>query len=123
MNRKKFKRKLAAARQFYFSIGSVLCPALDNELVFFDERGFKHITWKYNTPRGKLDQIRRFRLLPDAVKIIASNQTIINEIRIHGDITLWELSDNITSDRNIKVIVMKIKLNKRYFLSVMSRQK
>src|SRR3989344_2750871 len=59
------------AHNFYLSIGSVRCPALDRELVHFTSEGFNHLIYKGNrSERPKENQMMRFKILSKAKEII-----------------------------------------------------
>lgn len=61
---------------FYKNIGTIRCPALNNEPVHFTAEGFNHLIYKGNRrERSKDDQIMKFKLLPKAKTVIEVSTT------------------------------------------------
>ncbi len=52
------KKEIAAAEAFYFGLGRVWCPALD-DFVHFEKLGFRHLLQKGRKFRIKSEQHRR----------------------------------------------------------------
>ena len=64
-----------AAHQFYYKVGGIFSPALNNKIIFSAE-GFNHII--FSDPRSERErssQILRFKLLPLAKKLIEKSTT------------------------------------------------
>ena len=63
MPKNSYRNKFLSAKKYYKSIGTIKCPALDNELVYFRRDGFEHLIRKDRKIRPIPDQLRRFKLL------------------------------------------------------------
>lgn len=108
------------AWDFYSQIGSVICPALNNEKVFFSRAGFNHILKKGRTPRPKKDQIRRFKLLPYTKEILQGNNATV--LFRQGETALfWEIATE-RNNRIMRVIVRQKKGGLKHFFSVMDNK-
>ena len=64
-----YQRAKKHAHRFYQKIGRVLCPALNNEQIVFNNIGFNHLIRKLKL-RSRREQKRRFNLLRYAEKIL-----------------------------------------------------
>jgi hypothetical protein len=115
MSEKSYEEKLAEARELYFTIGSIPCPALNNEKVYFEWNGFRHLVRKGRVPRKMEDQLRRFKLLPYAVQTIKEGEKI-SDTRDNQFMALGL----VIGDKRIKIILRKADNGKLYFVSIMS---
>lgn len=73
----KYEKSKKKAKEFYSSIGSVICPGLNNELVSFSKYGFYHLLRKRGVLRPRKEQLRRFALLHSAVEVIKNAKAMI----------------------------------------------
>jgi hypothetical protein len=121
------------AKKIYSNIGTVKCPALGDEYVFFSSFGFNHLVRKGRVPRTKNEQKRRFTLLPYVEKIVKNpkaviiyrKETIKEKSNRHGEKILiesiahfWALIEKI-EDCEIKVVVRQLEGGNKHFFSVM----
>src|ERR1017187_8559179 len=60
------------AKIFYFNLGKIKCPALNDKEIIFDWRGFRHFLHKSKGKRQIADQIRRYKLLFKMPSLIKS---------------------------------------------------
>lgn len=67
---------LNKAEEEYFSIKSIVCPSLNNEVINFNRKGFRHFIRKNNKVRPIPDQIRRLKMIPKVIEIVGSNETV-----------------------------------------------
>ena len=106
------------AKAFYFSLGKIKCPALNDEEIIFDWRGFRHFFHKGRHKRSVADQIRRFKLLFGIRKVISGAKIIY-----HKDEEEMSLQPMFYKDGNdeIKIIILKDELGKKYFISIMDQ--
>ncbi len=100
------------ARLLYKSLKPVFCPALQ-DWVHFNDHGFRHILVKNNRTRPKSDQIRRFRLLPRARKVISGAITYVYRQGKH-DASFWSVTDG-----KIKILIRQINTGQKHFFSIM----
>lgn len=66
------------AESFFKRIISVRCPALNHEVVSFNNDGFRHLMYKGNRKRVERDksvQVMKFKLLSKAKKLIELSTT------------------------------------------------
>ena len=110
------------SRKFYYSLGRIFSPVLDQE-VHFTAEGFNHIIFKGSrSERERPSQVLRFKLLPLAVKLIKISttyqefeetikefavQTYKKRVRKSKPVKYWGLIA-IIDGRKIKVIIRKI---------------
>jgi len=121
------------AHSFYEKVGSVRCPALQNEQVYFTSEGFNHLMYKgARTERSKNDQITKFKLLPKAKRIIEVSTTYqeydegITDIRRKkhkhtvqesAPVRYWGFVAIMDNSR-VKVVVRQVGNGQKHFLSV-----
>ncbi|MCX6716513.1 MAG: hypothetical protein NTV72_01160 [Candidatus Taylorbacteria bacterium] len=101
------------------------CPALGNELVYFNHEGLRHLKRKGEKIRPINDQIRRFYLLSYAMNII-SNSQIISNYRTNIDkkgvkIQFWTLS-KIIKNRNVKIVIRQVENRPKHFFSIFDKK-
>jgi len=113
------KEIIRKAKNDYYRIGSVPCPAFNYELVYFNRSGWNHIIRKGNKQRDTKDQLRRIRLITEAVIIIATSNDFNSHSITENKIEFWSFK-KINIERPIIVIIRQDKLMK-YFFSVMNR--
>lgn len=113
----------------YMNIGSIRCPALGNEEVVFDDHGLRHLSRKYGEKRPILDQIRRLRLVPLAVRILTENAADVTRTetfkRSSGVLTtaqFWKFTVQ-ENGQIISVVIRQIEDGPKHFFSVMNRKK
>lgn len=59
------------AYNFYKQINNIRCPALKNDLIHFNAKGFNHLIYKgKRKERNRKVQIMKLKLLPKAKAII-----------------------------------------------------
>jgi len=122
MNRR-YSRFLNEARAFYKKLTHVRCPVLKNEIVHFDDAGFRHLIVKTNGKKRPIaDRIRRFKLLKFVVPIIINatefeNRTIQTR---EASIDFWAFQQREV-DIQITVIVRQVNNGRKHFYSVNSR--
>lgn len=120
------------SKEYYRTLESIVCPAL-NETITFKSVGFNHIIYqKANHERERSSQVLRFKLLPLAVKLIGLSTTyqeyekIIQKLTIerHGvkihqnkRVIFWGLIA-IINNRKIKVILRKVGNGDIHFWSI-----
>jgi hypothetical protein len=107
------------AKTFYFGIGKIKCPALGGEEVIFDWRGFRHFLHKGRHKRLVRDQIRRFKLLFEIKKVI-SGANIVDCRDGEGKTALQPLLYKDDA-KEIRIIVLRDKSGKKYFISIMNQ--
>jgi hypothetical protein len=94
----------------YKKIGYVLCPAFDNEPVYFDRHGFRHILRKGRKKRSYNEQVKRLYLVKEAVEILKTSETFSE----------WNVSFLIKPIACfwIKVLVRQFERSRKHFFSV-----
>ncbi len=109
------------AKEFYATIGSVLCPVLGGETVVFNMAGFRHLTRKGGMRRSKKDQERRFALLPYASSIISYPHTSVIS-KSAGNATFWILQAE-RDERIVTVVIRQLIGGRKHFFSIFSGKK
>lgn len=121
MSNEYYYEKLNGANSFYFQIGTISCPALNNEKVHFERNGFRHLVRKGRKRRYIKDQLRRFKLLPNVTDVIKYGIKISYNKRISSNGIIVEFfTISLTKDgTRIKVIVRRINGGTLHFFSIM----
>jgi hypothetical protein len=115
-----YKVLIKKAKEIYKGIKCIECPALNNEKIFFNRKGFQHLLYKKGDRRNKSDQINRLILIQDVVDIVRESQKY-NELRDNGDIKFWSLV-SIKNGMCITVVICQKGTGVKYFLSVMAKK-
>jgi hypothetical protein len=111
------------AKAFYFGLGRIKCPSFNNDMVIFDQRGFKHFLLKSKGKRPIPDQIRRFKLLfriHDLMRYALPTSSREGYSKTRKTI-LWSLLYTKNNER-INIIVLETSPGKRYFISIMNKE-
>lgn len=91
-----------SARDFYNNINSVFSPAL-KEKITFPAEGFNHIVFKNErTERERSSQILRFKLLPQAKKLIEISTTYQEFEETIGEFIIKKYKKKIKESRSVK---------------------
>jgi hypothetical protein len=109
----------------YKNIGSVPCPALGGEYVYFLKRGFRHLIWKGNKLRERKEQIIRFELIKYAPTILRSSSSFkdYNKNNIADkEVNFWSFTGKVGNDTVI-VLVRQIRSGPKHFFSIMKRDR
>ncbi len=115
-----YNKILEKVQKIYFSTGSILCPALNNQRVYFNHQGFRHFLRKHGEVRPLADQFRRFSLFRYAIPILSSEDSKIHEVRTNKKGTLfWAIGKNSGKNHLVRIIIRKTKYDKMHFYSVM----
>lgn len=117
-----FKYFIKVSKEAYKRIGTVKCPALNNEEIIFNQKGFRHLIMKSGKYRTKKEQIRRLNLLNDVIEVITKSQKI-NSYRFSFGIEFWSISKIINNVPVVVVIRQDGKDKPKYFLSVINKNK
>lgn len=124
MNSRKYFEIKESARKIYKEIGSIQCPALDNETVHFDDIGFRHLVYKGKARRKTRDQIRRFKLLRFVVNIVLqSKEFTYKKISTKNRIVHFWSIRNEFEESIIIIIIRQIDSGRKHFFSIMDKKK
>ena len=107
------------AKAFYFGLGKIKCPALSDEEIIFDWRGFRHFLHKGRHNRSIADQIRRFKLL-FRIKEVMDGAKIISS-RDRKEKTALRPLFYRDGAKEVRIILLEDKSGKKYFISVMDQ--
>ncbi len=110
---------ITEARLRYNKIGFIKCSALAGQLVYFNNRGFKHILRKKGITRTRKQIYVRISLIESAVQIITKSKRAngYREMTVEGKVTrFWQIEE---SHRNIRVVIRQIDTGRLHFFSVM----
>ena len=131
LNHMGYAKCLKWAKKFYKKIGRVLCPAL-NEYVIFNNKGFNHLIRKLKR-RSRTEQRKRFLLLPFAERIILNPKAKIeyrsqskklkikqgkNKVLQNSIIQEWGFEE-VIANLKIKVVIRQINNGQKFFYSIM----
>ncbi|MDE2188440.1 MAG: hypothetical protein KGJ35_01785 [Patescibacteria group bacterium] len=123
MIQREYNEILQKLKEKYFGIGSIKCPVLEGQKVFFNRIGFRHFLRTKRGIRPISDQIRRFHLfLMHIPNFIFSKdvQVTYSNRGIHDKSSSFIiLSEQIQKEVSVKVIIRKNKAGTLYFISIM----
>lgn len=102
-------------KEEYYRIGFIICPALNNENVHFNNYGFNHLIRKRGIRRYIWDTKRRLKLLKYVKQIIQSEDVFVEYRKDTQE--FWSLTKTI-KNMKIKVIIRRIKRGKYHFFSI-----
>ena len=111
-------------KKIYIQIGAIKCPAINNELVHFNNKGLKHLLQKGRKKRKIGDQYRRLNLVKYISEIVSSQKAFVTKrevVNSSGKISYWELRKEI-NNRYISVIIRRKNNGRLHFYSVFSRK-
>lgn len=120
------KNKDFSKYKFYYNnIGHVTCPALNNEIVRFNNQGFRHLLIKKRKWRKPKDQFRRLSLLKYA-KSIVSFEKVSASYRVIGSkreiAQFWSLEMKIKTGTRVVVIIRQLGGGSKHFFSIFSKK-
>lgn len=102
-------------KEEYYSIGTIICPVLNNEKIYFNNHGFNHLIRKMGVKRFSWDTKRRFKILKYA-KIIIEDITVQFEYK-KDKYEFWALAQ-MTDRKKIKVILRRVNNGRIHFYSI-----
>ncbi len=107
-------------RDFYTKIGSIPCPAFNNDKVYFTDTGFKHLIEKNRKLRTKDDRNRRFILIKHVPQMLgkAKSFSTYRKSEIGGSVAhFWSIEKN-----PVVIIIRQIGKGNKHFFSVFSKK-
>jgi len=112
------------AKLYYKSIGFLICPAIRDEKVYFQNAGFKHLIYKEKRFRPIADQMRRFKALYYVKEILlgAGVPSEYREEKGNSSTARFWAFGKIINGRYIHIILRKINNGPLHFFSVRSEQ-
>ena len=72
-----YKKTKEKAQKIYKGIGIVKSPALNNEEVVFNRKGFNHLIRKGRAIRAKNEQKERLRLIPYIEEVVTNPEALV----------------------------------------------
>ncbi len=120
MNKETSPKLFHEAKEYYFKIGKVRCPILDNEEIEFGAQGWRHILIKNGVPRPTEDMLRRFKILKFSLEIIRKGKlTHYQHTYKHSQLAkFWRLKCEIKGVI-YKIIVRQVGSGPKNFFSIM----
>ncbi len=118
------KKYILKYRTFYQSIEYLKCPTLNNEIIYFNNHGFRHLLIKGRKWRKPKDQLRRLELLKYVKSVICSTKPVLNYRAIEskkGIVQFWSLEITIKINTTIIVVIRQIGSGRKHFFSIFSR--
>jgi hypothetical protein len=117
-NTSNYTNDILKFKQYYFAIGGVQCPAFNNDLVFFNRKGWNHILRKQGKLRNQKDQLRRLRLISIAKRIIQTSNTWQEYRKSSSNNEFWSFTLDLSN--TIITVIVRRDYNQKYFFSVMN---
>ncbi|OHA16572.1 MAG: hypothetical protein A3C79_01410 [Candidatus Taylorbacteria bacterium RIFCSPHIGHO2_02_FULL_45_28] len=117
MSEELWRQFIQKARESYYKIGAIPCPAFDGELVYFNKYGWNHIIRKKGKVRHREEQIRRILLIPYLAEIIKTSIHWKDHRTGKENSEFWSFSKKF-NDKTITVVVRR-DMTRKYFFSVM----
>ncbi len=114
------KKFIKTKKTEYNNIGHILCPAFNNEKIYFNREGFNHLLWKGDSYRAVSEQQERLSLIPFAVSLLGmcgSYSTYRNSRTDENTAKFWAF-DSMLGNKSVSVVVRQINEGNKHFLSV-----
>lgn len=108
------------SRNRYQQIGHVICPVLNQESIYFNSIGFKHLIRK-KEKRNLDEQIFRLTLIPYAVPIITQRYVAVTHRMYHvngKEIHFWGMEKQF-KNRTIRVVIRQVGNGRKHLFSIM----
>lgn len=109
-------------KEEYYSIECVICPALNNKIVFINSYGFKHLIRKGRIPRSKKEKQKRLYLIVYIRSVLQKGTLVEIREEYMGNIkmnTFWCI-EYLIDTKIIRVILRRIQKGKIHFFSIYS---
>ena len=129
MSKKQWREFIKQAREIYRETRPVPCPALGNELVYFNRFGLNHLTRSGKNLRSIYEQNRRIRLFEKASGIISNAKSVHEYRKLEKKIPygesfristahFWAFASN-EGGRTVIVLVRQVNDGVKHYFSVM----
>ena len=118
---KNWKNFIKENRKKYMDIKHIICPAFDNEEIYFNNYGFDHLIYKGKRRRPKKDAENRLSLVSKTSEILKNAKSIYKQKRsIKGQSVahFWEVRNMDKSGKVICIIIRKLNNGTKHFFSV-----
>lgn len=125
MENDEWKKRIKIAKDSYYKIGAVPCPAFGGELVYFNRHGWNHLFRKGRFPRNIEEQRKRVQLLKYAPPIIrVVSKLADHEVKIQDKLQLqfWAAHHRIDGLK-IRIIICQRDVGRKFFLSIMEESR
>lgn len=124
MNDENHKTYIKKYYDEYKKIGKVGCPAFNNEEIYLNKKGFRHLIYKNNNRRSDVEYKVRLNLIQH-IPVIIKTSNRYSEVRklVSGNkvICFWSLVKRI-GNRDIILIIRKINDKPKHFFSIMYKK-
>ncbi|MEK7610009.1 MAG: hypothetical protein AAB470_02730 [Patescibacteria group bacterium] len=129
MEEQEWKNFIQIAKENYYKIGAISCPAFGGELVYFNQFGFRHLIIKYGAHRSQDDQSRRLRLVNTYARDIIKSSSKYFEYRNvmskkSEQVTtmhFWSLKKKV-GEKLITVVIRQLDDSEKHFFSIMDKK-
>ena len=124
IKQRRYEEERRKAETLYSMIGIIWCPVL-HEYINFNRTGFEHLMRRGVKWRSKGDQMRRFKLVKYAEKIVCDEKS--NFIERGGrngnciSMRFWAISQTI-DDYAITVVIRQTKMGQKHFFSIYNQK-
>lgn len=125
MQSENWKDYINRSRVSYMKIGSIRSPNFLFEKIYFGRQRFNHILRKGSTLRSRSEQKRRISLLPNAVRVLSSINSIsqyrVEVIKIKNVSSVAHFWSFV--GHSVVVVVRQINDVRKHFFSVIPLKK
>lgn len=123
MEQKDWEKYIQDRKRDYKKLGYIECPVFNNEKVYFNRYGLKHLMYKGRVPRQRDEVVKRFYLLPYVVAGLKSARNVISEekrMKGNSHAYFWTLQ-HMVNNKTIRIILRRLGDNgSLHFFSIMS---
>ena len=120
MGKNQYSKIKDEMKKIYFSIGFLHSQAFNNEKIYFDDSGFRHMLFKGKDPRPIADQVRRFKLFKHVSSIVKETKEISTFITIRKA-KFWSLEQTI-NEKRVVIVIRQILTGNKHFFSIMPKK-
>jgi len=111
-------------KRLYGQIGILFSPVFENEPIYFNKYGWRHLIRKGKRLRNLEDQIRRISLLTHTRHILSTTTTIFAYKESHNKrhVYFWTLRSEIKGVY-IRIVIRQLDTGRKHFFSIMDEKK
>ncbi len=106
----------------YKKLGNIKCPAFNNEEIYFNYHGLRHIIYKGGKVRTKEEIIKRFSLVPYISNILRKIKSVDSEekrVKEESIAYFWTIKYRVRGQLQVRIIIRRLNDGQLHFFSIM----
>jgi hypothetical protein len=117
-----WKKYLHDEEEKYKRMGSIKCPAFNNEEIYFNDYGLNHLMYKGRFPRSREEVMKRFHVLsylPNILRKIKSVDYEEKREKERSTAYFWTIKYKLHNDLKLRIIIRRLNNGTLHFFSIM----